>query len=57
MTGRKDEDGKGRAEVREKAEDRGRADGTNRKGLVNGRWTGRIICWTQISFFAFDIFL
>lgn len=37
MTGRKDEDGKVRDEVREKAEGRGRADGTNRKGLVNGR--------------------
>lgn len=37
MTGKKDEDGKGRDEVREKAEGRGRADGTNRKGLVNGR--------------------
>lgn len=37
MTGKKDEDGEGRDEVREKAEGRGRADGTNRKGLVNGR--------------------
>ena len=38
MTGRKDEDGVGRDEVRERAEGRGRADGTNRKGLINGRW-------------------
>lgn len=37
-TGRKDEDGAGRDEVRERAEGRGRADGTNRKGLINGRW-------------------
>lgn len=36
MTGRTDEDGKGKEEVRERAEGRGRADGMNRKGLVNG---------------------
>lgn len=38
MTGGKDRDGKGgRDGVREKAEGRGRADETNRKGLINGR--------------------
>lgn len=30
------EGGQGRGEVRERAEGRGRVDGTNRKGLVNG---------------------
>lgn len=36
MTGRRDEDEKGRDEVRERAEGRGRADGMSRKGLING---------------------